>query len=685
MASSKIKGITIVIDGNTTKLQEALKGVDKQVYGLNSDLKALNQALKLDPKNTELLAQKHEVLARNIQASKERLETLKEAQRQMGDYNKLTDEQKTSYNQLSLEIAKCESALNNMNEEYKKSSKVDLSALTNGLKKVGDVALDVSKKIMQVSAAIGTALSGAITAGVKSYAELEKAQRGSERLFGESFNIVKSNAASAYKTMGLSASEYYDQVNTYAVGLSQSLKGDTKRAAQLSNDILKAQADIVAATGANTDTVQNAFAAVMRGNFTMIDNLRLGIKGSKQGMQEVIQKVNAWNKAQGNATHYQMDNYADMQQALVDYVKMVGVAGTAQKQMSETISGSFSQLKGAFTNLLSGVGNASDVSSTLKTFMNNIFKAIKNLAPSLLKGIVSVFKNVIPKLVSMTGELMPIILDGVQGIIDGMVEFINSDSKQFRTIAVDILNNIVKFVLKNLPIILQASIQIISELAIGIGEAAPELIPAVVDCILTIVDTLLEPENIKLIIEAAFKLIKGIIQGIILAIPKIVEKVPDIVKDIAKELKENIPKIVEAGKQLIEGMWNGMKAKWDYYKAVGGGNGLSGFAKTIIEDIKDIFGIHSPSKVMEKQIGQNLGLGIAKGIDDTVKDVENAMSSLSSRVEASVNPTINPTANTNPLYITIDKFYNNRQTDIQQLAEELEFYRRNSALAKGGV
>lgn len=677
MASSKIKGITIEIGGNTTKLQEALKGVDKQVYGLNSDLKALNQALKLDPKNTELLAQKQEVLARNIAATKERLETLKEAQRQMGQYSKLTDEQKESYNQLSLEIAKSENALRSMNAELKNSSKLDLSGLTEGLKKVGNVALDVSKKLLQVSAAIGTALAGAITAGVKSYAELEKAQKGSERLFGESFATVQSNAVQAYKTMGLSASEYYDQVNTYAVGLSQSLKGDTKRAAQLSNDILKAQADIVAATGANQDAVQSAFSAVMRGNFTLIDNLRLGIKGSRQGMQEVIDKVNAWNKAQGNATKYQMDNYADMQQALVDYTKMVGVAGTASKQMSETISGSFSQMKSAFTNLLSGVGNASDLSSTIKTFLNNIFKAIEKIAPSLLRGIVSVFRNIIPRLVSMTGELMPIILEGVQGVIDGLISFINDDSDQFRKLAVDILNNIVKFILKNLPIILQAAIKIISELAIGLGEAAPELVPAIVDCIVLMVETLLD--NIDLLIDAGIKLIEGLLKGIIIAVPKLIEKLPSIIKKIADTFSSKLNDFYEIGKNIIDGLGRGIIAGWNLLKVK-----VKNLPSELAGWFKDALGIASPSKVMRWQ-GQMVGEGLALGITDTIGDVENAMSNLSSKVETSVNPTINPTANTNPLYITIDKFYNNRGTDIQQLAEELEFYRRNSALAKGGV
>ena len=94
MASKKIQGITIDIGGNTTKLQDALKGVDKQVYALNGELKDLDKALKLDPKNTDLLAQKQDVLKRNIEETTKKLNTLKEAQKQMGSYSKLTDEQK---------------------------------------------------------------------------------------------------------------------------------------------------------------------------------------------------------------------------------------------------------------------------------------------------------------------------------------------------------------------------------------------------------------------------------------------------------------------------------------------------------------------------------------------------------------------------------------------------------------
>lgn len=677
MASSKIKGIVIEIGGDTSKLQKSLNAVNAPINKINKELNDLNKALKLDPKNTELLAQKQEVLARNIEASKDKLVQLKDAQKQMGDYSKLTDEQKAAYNRLSLEITKSETALKGMNDELRNMNRIDLSRVQDGLKKVGEVAAKVGAAVGGAVLATAAAVGNIMKKGVESYAQLEKAQKGSERLFGDSFNIVKRNAANAYKSMGLSATQYYDQVNTYVVGLKNSLQGDTKRAAELANSVLVAQADIVAATGASQEQVQSAFSAVMRGNYSLLDNLRVGIKGSKTGMQEVIQKVNEWNKAQGHATHYQMDNYADMQQALVDYVKMVGVAGTAQQQMSSTITGSLSQMKAAFDNFLNGSGSAKDLSKTISTFLKNILNALKNLAPDLAKGLVDLIKDVLPQVLDMIGEILPIIIDAAKIIIEGVIKFINNDSKDFIKMAVSILTNLVEFMIRNLPLILEAAIKIIVQLAEGLANSLPTLIPVMVDAVITMVETLIA--NIDLIIDAGIKLIEGLIKGIFIAVPQLVMRLPEIITKIKEKFIEGIGKIVDVGKRLIEGLWEGIKSmgNWLWEK-------VKGFGESVVDWFADIFGIASPSKVMKEQ-GKFLGLGLAEGITGTIPEVEKAMSGLASGVDASVNPTINPTANTNPLYITIDKFYNNRETDIQQLAEELEFYRKNSALAKGGA
>ena len=271
MASKNIKGITIEVGGNTTKLQDALKGVDKQVYGLNTDLKALNQALKLDPKNTELLAQKHDVLARNIAATKDRLETLKEAQRQMGDYNHLTDEQKASYNQLSLEIAKSESALKDMNKELKATSGIDMSKLKDGLKKVGEVALDVTKKLAQVTTAVSGALAGVVAMGVKSYAELEQNLGGVETLFGDSADKVVENAKRAYKTAGVSANEYMAGVTSFSASLLQSLGGDTEKAADVADMAFRDMSDNANKFGTSMESVQSAYQGFAKQNYTMLD------------------------------------------------------------------------------------------------------------------------------------------------------------------------------------------------------------------------------------------------------------------------------------------------------------------------------------------------------------------------------------------------------------------------------
>ena len=158
----------------------------------------------------------------------------------------------------------------------------------------------------------------------------------------------------------------------------------------------------------------------------------------------------------------------------------------------------------------------------------------------------------------------------------------------------------------------------------------------------------------------------------------------------------------EIGKELVNGVKLGVQNKTTVQQAV---NAVQSTALALVNKAKGILKISSPSKVTE-EIGKYFDEGLQIGIEDNAKsvvgsatqlsnalvgsvdgivaDTDSAMRSLTSGVNASVNPTINPTANSNPLYITIDKFYNNRGTDIQQLAQELEFYRKNSALARGG-
>ena len=209
----------------------------------------------------------------------------------------------------------------------------------------------IAKGLKVVGAAAGAAIAagaGAVVAigkqALSNYKDYEQLAGGAQLMFGEAYDTVSKYAATAYDRVQMSQNDYLRQVNGFATGLKTSLNGDSQAAAELADKIVKAEADIVAATGNTQEAVQNAFNGIMRGNFVMLDNLQLGIKPTKAGMQEVIDKVNEWNKAQGKATQYQMDNLADMQAALVDYVEMVGISGYAQMEASKTIEGSLAML-----------------------------------------------------------------------------------------------------------------------------------------------------------------------------------------------------------------------------------------------------------------------------------------------------------------------------------------------------
>ena len=269
--AKNIKGITIEIGGDTTKLESALKDVNKTVYSTNSELRNLNQALKLDPKNTELLAQKQDVLKKNIAATTERLNTLKEAQRQMGDYNSLTEEQKEQYRALSVEIAKGEAALKKLNEESSRQPKDNTKDWKEKLKDLGETAKKVAAELGKVTLAVGGALTGLVTAGVKSYADLEQNLGGVETLFGKSADKVVENAKKAYKTAGVSANEYMAGVTSFSASLLQSLGGDTAKAADVADMAFRDMSDNANKFGTDMGSIQNAYQGFAKQNYTMLD------------------------------------------------------------------------------------------------------------------------------------------------------------------------------------------------------------------------------------------------------------------------------------------------------------------------------------------------------------------------------------------------------------------------------
>ena len=218
MAASRIKGITIEIGGDTTKLQTALKGVNTEIKNTQQQLKDVEKLLKLDPGNTELLAQKHKLLGEAVQETKEKLETLKTAAEQANTALANGDISQEQYDALQREIVETENELKNLESQANQSATAlqKISATGEKLQTVGDTISGVGTKLLPVTGAV----VAAGTASVKTAADFESAMSKVSAVSGATGSDLDALSAKA-REMGsktkFSASEAAEAMNYMAM------------------------------------------------------------------------------------------------------------------------------------------------------------------------------------------------------------------------------------------------------------------------------------------------------------------------------------------------------------------------------------------------------------------------------------------------------------------------------------
>ena len=445
--------------------------------------------------------------------------------------------------------------------------------------------------------AAGAAIVAIGKQAIEQYAEYEQLAGGAELMFGDAYDFVAEKAKNAYSTVQMSQNDYLRQVNGFATGLKTALGGNAQAAAELADKIVNAEADVVAATGASQEMVQNAFNGIMRSNYVMLDNLQLGITPTKEGFQEVIDKVNEWNAANGEATNYVIDNLADAQSALVDYIEMQGLQGYAANEAAGTIQGSLASMRGAWQNLLTGVA---DDNANFEVLVSNF-----------VDSLVGVGANIIPR---------------INIVIQGLTQLITEASQTIIPLAVETL-------LQNLPAIVAAGMDLIMALVNGILDNIDLLINCTLELIDVVVNKLIE--NLPKLIDGGIRLIIALGRGLIEAIPQLVGKIPEIITAIIEGFASGASRILDIGKNIVEGVWQGIKnaAKWLKDK-------VFGFFDDIVGGVKDFLGISSPSKVFAG-IGGFMAEGLGEGFDDQFKsvkkDIENSMSFDAGNITADAN------------------------------------------------
>lgn len=279
---------------------------------------------------------------------------------------------------------------------------------------LGSSLVGVMTKVI-AAAGIGKALSAAISEG----AALQQSLGGIETLFKGSADKVKGYANEAYKTTGLSANAYMENVTGFSASLLQSLGGDTNKAAETANMAMIDMSDNANKMGTSMESIQMAYQGFAKQNYTMLDNLKLGYGGTKQEMQRLLADA---EKLTG--VKYDINNLSDVYSAIHAIQENLDITGTTAKEAASTFSGSFESMKAAAQNVLGKLALGEDIQPALdallestKTFLvNNLAPMIGNILKQLPKLLLGTLKGVFT---SMFGEGIGSALTGILTTLAG--------------------------------------------------------------------------------------------------------------------------------------------------------------------------------------------------------------------------------------------------------------------------
>lgn len=253
--------------------------------------------------------------------------------------------------------------------------------------------LSVAKKAI-AAAGIGKFFSASLTEG----ANLQQSLGGIETLFKGSADTVKKYANEAYKTTGLSANAYMENVTGFSASLLQSLGGDTRKAADVANMAMVDMADNSNKMGTSMDRIQDAYQGFAKQNYTMLDNLKLGYGGTKTEMQRLLADA---QKLTG--VKYDINNLSDVYQAIHAIQENLDITGTTAKEAATTFSGSFASMKAAAQNVLGKLALGEDIMPSL----HQLFETVKTfLVGNLIPMVWNVMKGIPQVLAGALGELM---------------------------------------------------------------------------------------------------------------------------------------------------------------------------------------------------------------------------------------------------------------------------------------
>lgn len=560
-------GLKIGLEGEK-EFKKALSEINQSFKVLGSEMKVVSSQFDKNDNSVKALTARNQVLNKEIEAQKQKIETLRSALSNaaesfgendrrtqnwqiqlnnataaLNDMERELDRNNTALDEAEREMDDVSDSADDMGEEIDDAA--DSADKSSGkFEKLGGVLKGIGAAMGAVAVAAGAAAVSLGKEVIAAYADYEQLVGGVDTLFKESSQELQTYAANAYKTAGMSANDYMETVTSFSASLIQSLGGDTEATVKYADMAITDMADNANKMGTDISLIQNAYQGFAKQNYTMLDNLKLGYGGTKTEMERLLADAQAIS-----GIEYDISSYSDVVEAIHVIQDSMGVAGATAAEAEHTISGSINSLQAALQNMLVGFGDAdADMNMLCQNMVDALQNVIRNVTP-VIENMVKVLPTVTDALLTAIADLLPTLLETVTELFSQLLNTILTLLPQLIPAAVDAIMTIVQALIDNLPLLVEAAVQLVVALVEGIGTALPQLIPAAVQAIVTIVQGLIE--NLPLILDAALQLIMGLAQGLLTAIPMLIEALPSIILAIVDFVISAIPQIIDAGIQLL--------------------------------------------------------------------------------------------------------------------------------------
>jgi len=640
MASSI--GAKIELQGEA-QFKKAVTEINTNLRTLGTEMTKVKSEFDKNDKSIEFYTKKNQVLNKQIDEQKNKIEALEkglkvsaekygenatQTQKWQQDLNRAT----ADLNKMEREVSDNTKAMDELGKETEDTGK-SVDGTGGKFEKFGGVLKGVAVAAGAAAVAAGAAAVKLAKDVVAGYAEYEQLVGGVDTLFGESSLQLQEYANNAYKTAGLSANAYMETVTGFSASLIQSLGGDTEEAVKYADMVMTDMSDNANKMGTNIESVQNAYSGFAKGNFTMLDNLKLGYGGTKAEMERLLEEA---EKISG--FKYDVSSYADIVDAIHVVQTEMGITGTTALEASDTISGSVNAMSSAWENWLVGLGNSNaDMTGLTQNLVEGFQNVLENLMPvigNIAEALPGAFNAILPAI----SDIFPDLLVVVAGLFNQVLESLLKMLPELIPVAVDAVLMIANTLIDNLPLIIDSAIILMMALTDGLIDALPILIPATIEMIIALAGGLIDalPELIRRLPEIINAIVTGLVEGI----PKILEFIPTLYTNLVTAVTET--DWAQMGKDIVEGLWNGINSLADWIREK-----VTGFVNGIGDTIKNFFGIESPSTLMA-EYGRYIDEGLAKGIDDNASKpissadtmattIGSAMQKISGFVESTVS------------------------------------------------